>query len=75
MDLGVKHIDVAVGGTGGCPFAKGSAGNLATEQFLELLDRQGIKHTVKNAPIASANALLEQALGRELIQARELVRA
>lgn len=75
IDLGVKHIDVAVGGTGGCPFAKGSAGNLSTEEFLELLDKQDIKHTVRSAPIAKANALLEKALGRELIHARELVRA
>ena len=48
---------------------------MATEQFLELLDKQAIRHTVKNAPIARANALLEKALGRELIQARELLRA
>jgi len=68
LDLGVRHIDVAVGGTGGCPFAKGSAGNLATEQLLGLLDRQGHHHGIQTSHLANANAMLEAALGRELIR-------
>ena len=69
LDLGVKHIDAAVGGTGGCPFAKGSAGNLATEQLLQLLDQHGHQHSVHTDHLANANSLLEAALGRELIRA------
>ena len=39
-------FDAAVGGTGGCPFAPGAPGNLATEALVGLLDRQGIEHGV-----------------------------
>lgn len=68
LALGVKHIDAAVGGTGGCPFAKGSAGNLATEQLLTLLDQHGHAHGIRTSHLAEANRGLEAALGRELIR-------
>lgn len=69
LDLGVRHIDAAVGGTGGCPFAKGSAGNLATEQLLALLDRRGHAHGIQKNHLEAANRKLEAALGRGLIRA------
>jgi len=68
LQLGVKNMDVAVGGTGGCPFAKGSAGNLATEDLLKLLARKGFSHTVDLDNLAKVNSMLSAALGRELVQ-------
>lgn len=43
---GIRVFDSAAGGLGGCPFAPGAAGNLATERLLEHLDRRGIPHNV-----------------------------
>lgn len=44
--MGVSVVDTAVAGLGGCPYAKGSAGNVATEDVLYMLNGLGI-HTVK----------------------------
>ncbi|AVQ99162.1 hydroxymethylglutaryl-CoA lyase [Oceanobacillus iheyensis] len=44
MNLGIAKFDSAVGGLGGCPYAKGASGNLATEDLLYMLHRMGI-HT------------------------------
>ena len=43
LDLGVKTFDSSVGGLGGCPYAKGAAGNLPTEDLLYMLEGMGLK--------------------------------
>ena len=43
---GIRVFDAAAGGLGGCPFAPGAAGNLATERLIAHLDRRGIAHGV-----------------------------
>jgi hydroxymethylglutaryl-CoA lyase len=43
LQAGIDRYDTAAGGLGGCPFAPGAAGNLATEDLLFCLDRMGIK--------------------------------
>lgn len=45
-DAGIRVFDSAAGGLGGCPFAPGAAGNLATETLIEHLDQRGIPHGV-----------------------------
>lgn len=42
IEAGAATIDTALGGLGGCPFAKGAAGNVATEDVIYMLDRSGI---------------------------------
>lgn len=42
MDVGVSVVDSAAGGLGGCPYAKGASGNLATEDLLYMLDGMGV---------------------------------
>ena len=44
VQLGLVHMDSAVGGCGGCPFAPGAAGNLATHDLLAMLDDAGVAH-------------------------------
>ena len=56
----------AVGGGGGCPFAPGAAGNLATHDLLAMLDDAGVAHGVDSARLVDAHATLEAALGREM---------
>lgn len=43
LELGIRSFDSSIGGLGGCPFAKGAPGNLATEDLIDFLEKQGIR--------------------------------
>ncbi len=61
------HIfDSAAGGLGGCPFAPGAPGNLATEKLVQYLHRQGLSTGVDVDAVAAASATLAPYLSREL---------
>jgi hydroxymethylglutaryl-CoA lyase len=60
---GVTAFDASTGGTGGSPFAPGAAGNLATEDLVYLLDRQGVRHGVDLDGVLEAARFIGQALG------------
>lgn len=64
--MGMVHMDSAVGGCGGCPFAPGAAGNLATEDLLGVADGLGVAHGIDAAALGRANKGLEAALERPL---------
>ena len=56
LELGIRTFDGSAGGTGGCPYAPGAPGNLATEALVELLDRLGYEHGVDATAVARAAA-------------------
>jgi hydroxymethylglutaryl-CoA lyase len=58
LEHGVFVFDSSAGGTGGCPFAPGAPGNLATESLCTLLDRLGIQHGVDADRVAAAAGAL-----------------
>jgi hydroxymethylglutaryl-CoA lyase len=64
LRYGIATFDSSVGGTGGCPFASGAAGNLATEELLALLHRLGIETGVDAQQVAMAARFLTAKLGR-----------
>ncbi|MEX0630601.1 MAG: hydroxymethylglutaryl-CoA lyase [Chloroflexota bacterium] len=66
LELGIRCFDASTGGTGGCPYAPGAAGNLATEDLVYLLDREGLRHGVDLDGLLSAARFISQALGRPL---------
>lgn len=66
MELGVRCFDAAAGGTGGSPYAPGAAGNLATEDLVYLLDREGVRHGVDLDGVLRAAGFISQALDRPL---------
>jgi hydroxymethylglutaryl-CoA lyase len=66
LALGVGAFDASTGGTGGSPFAPGSAGNLATEDLVYLLDREGLRHGVDLDAVLVAARFVADGLGREL---------
>jgi hydroxymethylglutaryl-CoA lyase len=51
---GIRIFDSSAGGTGGCPYAPGAAGNLATESLIGLLDELGFEHGVDAAIVREA---------------------
>jgi isopropylmalate/homocitrate/citramalate synthase len=58
LERGVGIYDSSAGGTGGCPFAPGAPGNLATESLCGLLDRLGIAHGVDATAVRAASTAL-----------------
>ena len=66
LESGAQVIDSAVGGSGGCPFAPGAAGNLATEDLVYALERDGIDTGVQLEALIEVAGWLEQRLGHPL---------
>ena len=66
LQYGIAIYDSAVGGVGGCPFAPGAAGNLATEELLALLHGMGIETGVNRDHILTAARFLQEKLGHPL---------
>jgi len=64
LDLGVAVVDSAVGGLGGCPYAKGAKGNVATEDVLYMLNGMGIETGVDLDAVSEAAWFIAEALGR-----------
>ena len=62
LELGIATFDSSVGGAGGCPFAPGAPGNLATEHLVALLDELGVEHGIDQAVLAAAAAQMRAAL-------------
>ena len=66
LDAGVRCFDSSTGGTGGCPYAPGAAGNLATEDLVYLLDASGWESGVSLEGVLVAARYISEALGRPL---------
>jgi hydroxymethylglutaryl-CoA lyase len=66
LDYGVTTFDSSSGGLGGCPFAPGASGNLATEDLLYMLDGLGVKTGISLASIAEASTVIESVIDHPL---------
>lgn len=66
LEQGVAIFDSSAGGTGGCPYAPGASGNLATEDLLYMLHGLGIETGVDLEGVRAATRALAAALGRAL---------
>jgi len=66
LQMGFSTFDSSAGGLGGCPYAPGASGNLATEDLLYLLDRLGIETGVSLRLIRHASHFIAGELGRDL---------
>lgn len=65
LELGVHTFDASVAGLGGCPYAKGATGNVATEDVLFMLNGLGIDTGVDLDRLIDASAYISHALGRQ----------
>ncbi len=66
LEDGISCFDASTSGTGGCPYAPGAAGNLATEDLVYLLDAMGIQHGVRLEGVLTAGRFISGLLGRRV---------
>jgi hydroxymethylglutaryl-CoA lyase len=66
LDLGVTAFDASVGGLGGCPYAPGATGNVATEEVVHMLHDMGVATGVDLDALLDAAELAERIVGRKL---------
>jgi hydroxymethylglutaryl-CoA lyase len=66
LEEGVRRFDASTGGIGGCPFAPGAAGNVATEDLVLLAQQTGLDTGISLEALAAAVAFAEEQLGRPL---------
>jgi len=66
LELGIRTFDASVGGLGGCPYAPGAAGNLATEDLVYTLHGMGIETGIDLEQLWAAGQVAEALVGREL---------
>ena len=64
LELGVWHHDTSVAGLGGCPYAKGATGNVATEDVVFLLHGMGIETGIDLDALVDAGQYISEQLGR-----------
>lgn len=64
LEMGISKFDSALGGLGGCPYAKGASGNVATEDLLYLFDEMGIETGVDRQKVLEAALFIEEKLGK-----------
>lgn len=63
LQMGITTIDASVAGLGGCPFATGATGNVATEDVMYLLDGLGVEHGLDWDRVLEAGAYITQVIG------------
>jgi hydroxymethylglutaryl-CoA lyase len=66
LEHGIATFDSSAGGLGGCPYAPGAAGNLATEDLVYMLDGLGVETGVSLGEIVRASRAIEGAIGHPL---------
>jgi hydroxymethylglutaryl-CoA lyase len=64
LDMGLRTFDSSVSGLGGCPYAVGASGNVATEDVVYLLDGLGYETGIDLGKLVEAGAFISAALGR-----------
>jgi hydroxymethylglutaryl-CoA lyase len=66
LEMGIRDFDASVGGLGGCPYAPGAAGNLATEDLVYMLQGMGVETGIDLERLVEAGKVAESVVGRPL---------
>jgi hydroxymethylglutaryl-CoA lyase len=66
LEMGVADFDASVGGLGGCPYAPGATGNIATEELVHMVEDMGVGTGIDLAALIDAAADAERIIGRQL---------
>jgi hydroxymethylglutaryl-CoA lyase len=65
LEMGILHFDTSVAGLGGCPYAKGATGNVATEDVVYMLHGMGIETGIDLDKLIDAGKFISDFLGRK----------
>ena len=63
--MGIRVVDASVGGLGGCPYARGASGNVATEEVVYMLNGMGVDTGVDLLQLIDAGQYISNALNRD----------
>jgi hydroxymethylglutaryl-CoA lyase len=66
VEMGIRTVDSALGGLGGCPYAPGASGNVATEDVIYMLEGMGVKTGVDVDRLMEASRLISTLVGHEM---------
>ncbi|WP_102336055.1 hydroxymethylglutaryl-CoA lyase [Salimicrobium jeotgali] len=66
LERGITKFDAALGGLGGCPYADGASGNLATDDLVHMLEEMGIETGVNQEKLAEAATFIQSRISKEL---------
>ncbi|WP_326561924.1 hydroxymethylglutaryl-CoA lyase [Micromonospora sp. NBC_01796] len=66
LELGITEFDASIGGLGGCPYAPGASGNVATEEVVHMLHDMGIETGIDLDRLIEVAELAEKLVGRQL---------
>jgi hydroxymethylglutaryl-CoA lyase len=66
LELGITTLDTSFGGMGGCPYAPGASGNLATEDLVYTLERMGVKTGIDLDRLCDASLTAQRVIGKPL---------
>jgi hydroxymethylglutaryl-CoA lyase len=75
IQLGISRFDASLGGIGGCPFAPGASGNVATDDLVNMLHREGIRTDIDVDKLAVVRDQLAALVGHRLSSALAAVPA
>lgn len=67
LEMGMSNFDSSVGGLGGCPYAPGASGNIATDDLLYMLDGMGMRTGIDQEKLLAAACFLQEKMGRRFI--------
>ena len=74
IEMGLRSFDASAGGLGGCPYAKGASGNLATEDLVYFLENSGLETGVNLDLLIKASKFMEMTLGKFFLSKTYLAR-
>ncbi|MGM7723331.1 hydroxymethylglutaryl-CoA lyase [Metabacillus sp. Hm71] len=66
LEMGITNFDSSIGGLGGCPYAPGASGNVATDDLLYMLDGMGIQTGIHQEKLLAAAKFIQEKVGRPL---------
>lgn len=66
LEMGITKFDSSLGGLGGCPYAPGASGNLATDDLLYMLDGMGIQTNIQFVRLLEAAQFIQEKMNKPL---------
>ena len=66
MQAGASQFDGSIGGLGGCPYAPGASGNVATEDMVSMLHAMGVETGIELGALLGVTPFVEEIIGRPL---------